>query len=650
MAETLPVAEMTPAQLWVVGRLVHLRSEDWGTPYLPRWVVEDPLTVAPFNLNRDGYIGTIQSLIEAGWVVMPSAEEGQDSSAVEVEFMATDAAMSVREEVQAALRVAFPRLPDGLPELLLLWDAICNPEGFEGDVIWPALEGPPANLPEPDAIARYRALLNDGWIISPNIEGRASQWFPGSHAWAWSDEILARLEAARDELRLGMATGVANRMELPPDDAVRSALGKLDRAHFVGEEAGWWSYLDRPLPIAFDDEGRSETTTSSPSVCAVIAQTLEIKDGDRILVCGVKGGFTAALCATIAGPRTRVVCLETSARVAEHARAAIARAGLERRIEVRLVSDVTVGTEDGGPWDAVVINGQVPKVPRPIVKQLADQGRFLLFLQEGGESAQTAYLIRKNSNAVKQEKLSSFQFTPIYGEFGYDPPNWPEALHLVGGGRAEAFVSYSSRDDAACAEVVAAFEAAGVRCWYSGRDHPVGRDGYEAAIMDALQGASLFVVLLSHDSIASDHVKNELTNGTHHRKTMLPIRLTECPRDIPSGFQYHLQRFQQYDLHEHPMDQVVGAALHMLGRKADSGSPGGRPSRPMGETTANRAESSRSDSLWDVVLADGRISRDEMALLVQMARNKDPRLSESDARARIEQRARRRLSAVVIEA
>ncbi len=651
MTEPLPIERMTSAQLWVLGRLIHLRSEDWGTPYLPRWVIEAPLAEAPFNLNRDGYVGVIQSLLDSGWVLRPQPAEGQTWSDVEVEFMASDEAMAERDTIAEGLRNAFPDVPGDLPEMLLLVDAVLNPAGFESGTIWTALEGPPANLPEGEAIERYRRLLAGGWLNSPTIEGRSQEWFPGAHAWAWSEHLAQQLQDHSQALRDGLARGVADRLELEVGDPVRRALDVVDRAHFVDEDGGWWSYLDRPLTVVEDSAGNVVANTSSPSVCAIIAKTLEIEDGDRILVCGVKGGYTAALSAVIAGPRTRVVCLETNQAVVDHARSSVTRAGLDRRIEIRLVHDVTLGTDEGGPWDAIVLNGQVPKVPRPLVKQLAERGRLLIFLQEGGEAAQVAYLIRKHETAVKHERLSSFQFTPIFGQYGYDPPNWQEKLHLVGGEVGDIFVSYSSRDEEECRGIVRELEMSGMRCWFSGRDHPVGRDGYETAIMDALKRASLFVVILSHDSIASDHVHNELTNGTHHGKAMLPIRLPACPRTLPARFGYHLQRFQQYDLHDHPVSVVVEAAASLLGVSPKRPQAmGGRSQKRVMTPSSQNGFESRSASLWNVVLADGRISRDEMALLVQLARNKDPNLSEGGARARVEQQARRLLPSVVIDA
>ena len=156
-----------------------------------------------------------------------------------------------------------------------------------------------------------------------------------------------------------LVDGNADALELPAASALRKALKEVDRALFVPDSHRRLAYRNRPAPIAFDAEGDSSTTTSSPNVCALVVHQLAVEPGNRVLVCGVKAGFTAALCAHIVGPKGRVICLETNPLVVEHARASIKRAGFERRVEVRLVKDVTVGLPDQEPWDAVVVNGAI---------------------------------------------------------------------------------------------------------------------------------------------------------------------------------------------------------------------------------------------------------------------------------------------------
>jgi protein-L-isoaspartate O-methyltransferase len=404
-------------------------------------------------------------------------------------------------------------------------------------------------------------------------------------------------------------------------------------------------------------------------VCATIVQALAPKAGDQVLVCGVKGGFTAALCAAIVGPSGRVECLETDGAIAEHARASLDRAGFdERRVRVHVVKDVTIGRDAPQRWDVAVVNGKIPKVPRSIIKQMADGGRLLIFLQDGEERGQTAYLIQMDGKAIKNTALSSFVFTPIYGEFGFDPPNWQENLQLVGASTHDAFISFSSRDEVTARAIVDEFERSGVRCWMSCRDlataSHLSTDGYAQAIMSAIREAALFVVLLSHESLESPHVKNELGQATDQKKLMLPIRLEACPPRLPDSFQYHLNRHQTVDLARQPMSEGVRHALALLGWSSPAPvapAPTGRTiddpptdaEPPRSETITieksphEHAEAFRSQLA--AAVADGHLTQQELDALCALAMGTGTAKDLQSARSMVIAQARVLAPSVVID-
>lgn len=630
--------KLSDAQLFALGRLVHLHDYGFGDPCLPVWVIASPMREAPYHLEGRAFDQAMAPLAKAGWIEWrplptpegqgtsgnesdeaPTKSKSTSSKHAEDQVRATDKAMAAIEALRAEILERRPKLPDDLASLILLSDIVRSPDGMDEDDIRRALEEPPAALTEGDALKTYRRLIHDQWIFLTEEKGASDQWYPNPAAWAHAERIDAMLLEREPQMRSRVVEGNADVLELGPNSALRKALREVDRAMFVPDSIRRLAYRNKPAPIAHDAEGNSSTTTSSPNVCALVVKQLEVEVGNRVLVCGVKAGFTAALCAHIVGPKGRVICLETNPLIAEYARERLKQAGFDRRVEVRLVKDVTVGLEDQEPWDAVVVNGKIPKVPRPIIRQMTDGGRLLIFLQQGETTAQTAFLIRKNGKAIDNKELSTFLFTPIYGEFGYDPPNWPDDLHLVGQVAHDVFVSYSTQDQTECDRIVQAFEHAGLRCWMSARNHPVGKDGYEQAIMAALKTARLFLIVLSHQSLASDHVKNELTNATSLRKACLPVRLTECPSRLPANFQYHLERHQQFDLDKHDIESVIAAALQLVGSGADL-EKRTRPTTPEEpETPSSQSGSARFTALMDAVLADNRITKTELKLLVKEA-------------------------------
>lgn len=103
------------------------------------------------------------------------------------------------------------------------------------------------------------------------------------------------------------------------------------------------------------------------------------------------------------------------------------------------------------------------------------------------------------------------------------------------------FISYSSPDRAVAESLCRKLEARGMPGWYAPRNI-VSKD-YATAIVEAIESASHFTVILSRHSFESEHVLNEidlafkeLRRGIHIR----PIRLDDAP--MPPAFSYYLSR------------------------------------------------------------------------------------------------------------
>jgi protein-L-isoaspartate(D-aspartate) O-methyltransferase len=412
---SLDLDRLSDAELYAVGILCADRDYGFGlgVPYrfAARPLVENP----PFELSEEAADALLANLVTQGWLVRLPVE-GREIE----DIGASDAAMAQREALRSRLRSKHGDWPRDMGSVLLLHDALSEASGFERDTIRRCLEEPPVSLSGDAATKVYERLRDEGWIYALERTEEAPEWFPSPYLWACKQEVEAAVLALQPELRTKLATEIANDLELPPQDALRAALQQLDRAHFVGDEDKLSAYRNRPSLIC-NDGNDFRTTTSSPHVCATIVRALDIKPSDRVLVCGVKGGYTASLAALVAGAKGRVVALETDELIAAHARRSFERSALDpNRAQVVLVDDVTMGYEQLGPWDAVVVNGNIPKIPYSIIEQMNDGGRMLIFLHDQQEHAQRAVVIRKNEDVVKNEALSTFIFTPIYGRNGWD--------------------------------------------------------------------------------------------------------------------------------------------------------------------------------------------------------------------------------------
>ena len=91
----------------------------------------------------------------------------------------------------------------------------------------------------------------------------------------------------------------------------------------------------------------------------------------------------------------------------------------------------------------------------------------------------------------------------------------------------DVFLSYASADRAAADAVCAALEARGIRCWIAPRDVPAGADWGEA-ILTAIGRAHAMVLVLSRQTAASVHVRNEVVTAVSQSLALVPVRIEDC--------------------------------------------------------------------------------------------------------------------------
>jgi len=267
---------------------------------------------------------------------------------------------------------------------------------------------------EADPFEAVEALQERGLVAAAEVPGVYSLTPMG---YALRDEIIARWPTDHQALRELLVEHLDGQFSLGRESPLHRALLAIDRAHFVSEAAKIISDLDIPAPT-----GADEMNTSAPHAIVSILEAVVPERADRVLVCGAKGGVILALAAHMVGAEGHGTALDWSADTVAHVRRALAHyPELESRTEVLECADVTLGREEGAPWQVVVVNGSTPKIPWPLIEQLdGNGGRLLFFLQEPENEGQSCYVLRKKGGVVRNEALSRFVFTPIYGRYGWD--------------------------------------------------------------------------------------------------------------------------------------------------------------------------------------------------------------------------------------
>jgi len=137
----------------------------------------------------------------------------------------------------------------------------------------------------------------------------------------------------------------------------------------------------------------------------------------------------------------------------------------------------------------------------------------------------------------------------------------------------DVFISYASQDVGVAESVVEALELHGLKCWIAPRDVTPGAF-YADAIVQAINSAQLLIVLLSANSVGSQHVLREVERASAKKRPLVALRLDSAP--LPTGLEYFLSASQWLDATTSGVDGAVPKLVEAI-RRLVATTPGVEP-------------------------------------------------------------------------
>lgn len=136
------------------------------------------------------------------------------------------------------------------------------------------------------------------------------------------------------------------------------------------------AYADRPIAIRVVG-GTLVSSSSQPSLMALMCEALEVRDGDRVLEIGAGTGYNAALFAHRLGPDA-VTTVDLEPEITAAARAHLDVYGTEAARSVAVVTgDGAFGHPPRAPYDRIVATCDLPSIPPAWLEQCVPGGRVL---------------------------------------------------------------------------------------------------------------------------------------------------------------------------------------------------------------------------------------------------------------------------------
>jgi protein-L-isoaspartate(D-aspartate) O-methyltransferase len=183
--------------------------------------------------------------------------------------------------------------------------------------------------------------------------------------------------------------------------ATLKAMRKVPRHLFVSKEYESDAYGDYPLPIGYGQ------TISQPYIVAYMTEVVKPSGKKKTLEIGTGSGYQAAVLAEIVDT---VYTIEIIPELASESSARFKKLGYSNIIGKS--GDGYNGWPEHAPFDIIVVTAAADEIPKPLVDQLAENGRLVIPVGEPGAIQELMLLVKKNGK-IEKTRLTFVRFVPF---------------------------------------------------------------------------------------------------------------------------------------------------------------------------------------------------------------------------------------------
>jgi protein-L-isoaspartate(D-aspartate) O-methyltransferase len=167
---------------------------------------------------------------------------------------------------------------------------------------------------------------------------------------------------------------------------VLAAMAALPRERFVPASARPFAYIDDDVLIKPAANGGPPRYLMEPVPFARLVQLAAPGKTDIVLDIGCGTGYSAAVLARLADS---VVAVESDAELAQRASETLVELGIDTVAVVN--APLETGFPSEGPYDVILLDGAVEKVPDGLLDQLKEGGRLVAVVGTGWAASGTIF-------------------------------------------------------------------------------------------------------------------------------------------------------------------------------------------------------------------------------------------------------------------
>jgi protein-L-isoaspartate(D-aspartate) O-methyltransferase len=145
---------------------------------------------------------------------------------------------------------------------------------------------------------------------------------------------------------------------------------------------------------------------------ALMTEALELTGKENTLEIGTGSGYQTAILAELS---SRVYTIERIKSLLVKARKLLDELGYSNILFKAF--DGTLGWKQYAPFDAIMITAGAPSLPKPLVDQLAENGRMVIPV--GDRYTQELIKVTKRAEGLEQESLGGCRFVNLIGVHGW---------------------------------------------------------------------------------------------------------------------------------------------------------------------------------------------------------------------------------------